>query len=328
VGRGCLEVGGVVRYAAVFPGQGSQGVGMGCDAATHSPSARALFERAAEVLGYDLLTLQRVGPEDRLRETEYSQPAIFVTNLALYEAVQSEVRPVVTAGHSFGEICSLVIARSLDFDEALRIVNERAKAMQAAAARKRGGMSAVLGLPAEQVRSVLERLAGENAGHVAMANFNSPTQIVISGDVAAVQAASQPMLDAGAKRVIPLNVSGAWHSVLMEPAVERLSAAVEKSHFRRPEFDVISNVDGRPYRDAQTIKENLVRSVVEEVRWHDTAECILTYDLDRVVEFGASNVLGALMRRMPNSPQVSVVSDSSGAEKLRGELQRATGAPA
>jgi [acyl-carrier-protein] S-malonyltransferase len=327
VGRGCLEVGGVVRYAAVFPGQGSQGVGMGCDAATHSPQARALFERAAEVLGYDLLTLQRVGPEDRLRETEYSQPAIFVTNLALYEAVQSEVRPVVTAGHSFGEICSLVIARSLDFDEALRIVNERAKAMQEAAARKRGGMSAVLGLPAEQVRSVLERLAGENAGHVAMANFNSPTQIVISGDVSAVQAASQPMLDAGAKRVIPLNVSGAWHSVLMEPAVERLSAAVEKSHFRLPEFDVISNVDGRPYRDAQTIKENLVRSVVEEVRWHDTAERILTYDLDRVVEFGASNVLGALMRRMPNSPQVSVVSDSSGAEKLRGELARATGAP-
>ncbi|MFZ1016372.1 MAG: ACP S-malonyltransferase [Candidatus Cybelea sp.] len=316
-----------MRYAAVFPGQGSQGVGMGCDAATHSPQARALFERAAEVLGYDLLTLQRVGPEDRLRETEYSQPAIFVTNLALYEAVQSEVRPVVTAGHSFGEICSLVIARSLDFDEALRIVNERAKAMQEAAARKRGGMSAVLGLPAEQVRSVLERLAGENVGHVAMANFNSPTQIVISGDVSAVQAASQPMLDAGAKRVIPLNVSGAWHSVLMEPAVERLSAAVEKSHFRLPEFDVISNVDGRPYRDAQTIKENLVRSVVEEVRWHDTAERILTYDLDRVVEFGASNVLGALMRRMPNSPQVSVVSDSSGAEKLRGELARATGAP-
>lgn len=315
-----------MRYAAVFPGQGSQGVGMGCDAAAHSPSARALFERAAEVLGYDLLMLQRVGPEDRLRETEYSQPAIFVTNLALYEAVQSEVRPVVTAGHSFGEICSLVIARSLDFDEALLVVNERAKAMQAAAARQRGAMAAVLGLPAERVRAVLERVAGENLGHVAMANFNSPTQIVISGDAAAVQAASQPMLDAGAKRVIPLNVSGAWHSVLMEPAVERLSAAVEKSHFRLPEFDVISNVDGRPYRDAQTIKENLVRSVVEEVRWHDTAERILTYDLDRVVEFGASNVLGALMRRMPNSPQVSVVSDGAGAEKLRGELQRATGA--
>ncbi|HEY4432960.1 MAG TPA: ACP S-malonyltransferase [Candidatus Cybelea sp.] len=319
-------MGGLVRYAAVFPGQGSQGVGMGCDAATNSPAARALFERAAEVLGYDLLTLQRVGPEDRLRETEYSQPAIFVTNLALYEAVRSDVRPVVTAGHSFGEICSLVIAHSLEFDEALRIVSERAQAMQAAAARKRGGMAAVLGLPAEQIRAVLERLAAENVGHVAMANFNSPTQIVISGDAAAVGAAAQPMLDAGAKRVIPLNVSGAWHSVLMEPAVERLSAAVDQSRFRLPEFDVISNVDGCVYRDVQTIKENLVRSIVEEVRWHDTAERILTYELDRVVEFGANNVLGALMRRMPNSPQVSVVSDSSGVEKLRAELQRATGA--
>jgi [acyl-carrier-protein] S-malonyltransferase len=220
----------------------------------------------------------------------------------------------------------LVIARSLEFDEALRIVRERAKAMQSAAARKGGGMSAVLGLSAGQVRAVLERFAGENVGHVAMANFNSPTQIVISGDLAAVAAAAQPMLDAGAKRVIPLNVSGAWHSTLMEPAVERLAAAVAKSHFRLPEFDVISNVDGRAYRDVETIKENLVRSIVEEVRWHDTAERLLTYELDRVVEFGASNVLGALMRRMPNSPQVSVVSDSSGVEKLRAELARETGA--
>ncbi|HEY2475897.1 MAG TPA: ACP S-malonyltransferase [Candidatus Cybelea sp.] len=313
-------------YAAVFPGQGSQCMGMGCEVAESSRAARALFTRAAGVLGYDLLGLQRAGPEEKLRETEYSQPAIFTTNLALYEAVHSDVRPVVTAGHSFGELCSLVIARALEFDEALRIVNERAKAMQSAAARKRGGMSAVLGLSAEQVRAVLKRFAGENAGHVAMANFNSPTQIVISGDLAAVAAAAQPMLDAGAKRVIPLNVSGAWHSILMEPAVEHLAAAVAQSHFRLPEFDVISNVDGRAYRDVETIKENLVRSIVEEVRWHDTAERLLTYELDRVVEFGASNVLGALMRRMPNSPQVSVVSDSGGVEKLRAELARETGA--
>jgi [acyl-carrier-protein] S-malonyltransferase len=299
---------------------------MGCDAAACAPAAQQLFDRAAAVLGYDLLALQRVGPEERLRETEFSQPAIFVTNLALYEAVQSEARPVVTAGHSFGEICSLVIAGALEFEEALRIVNERAKAMQAAASRKRGGMSAVLGLAAEHVRPVLERLAGEDVGHVAMANFNSPSQIVISGDVAAVQAATQPMLDAGAKRVIPLNVSGAWHSVLMEPAVERLRTVVDRSHFQLPQFDVISNVDGRPYRDVETIKANLVRSVVEEVRWHDTAERILTYELDRVVEFGASNVLGALMRRMPGSPPIAVVSDGAGAEKLRNELQSGTGA--
>jgi [acyl-carrier-protein] S-malonyltransferase len=321
-----------MRFAAVFPGQGSQCVAMGCDIAANSRAARGIFERAAAVLGYDLLELQREGPEERLRETEYSQPAVFTTNVALYETV-GEGEPVVTAGHSFGELCSLVVARSLEFEEALRIVNERAKAMQDAAQRARGGMSAVLGLEAAQVRDVLEQLQSANVGRVSMANFNSPTQIVISGDLAAVQAATQPMLAAGAKRVVPLNVSGAWHSSLMEPAVERLAAVVERSHFAMPEFDVISNLDGQPYRDVATIKANLVRSVVEEVRWHDTALRLLSYDLDRVVEFGASGVLGPLMKRMlaglaPGAkvPAVSVVSDFAGVEKFRIEIERSTGA--
>lgn len=316
-----------LRWAAVFPGQGSQGVGMGCDVAEHSSQARAIFDTANGVLGYDLLSLQRNGPEEKLRETEYSQPAIFTTNLALYAAVESPLDPVVTAGHSFGEICSLVAAHSLEFEEALRIVNERGKAMQEAANLNRGGMSAVLGLEAPAVRAVLERVQNDRDGHVALANFNSPTQIVISGDLAAVQAATQPMLDAGAKRVVPLNVSGAWHSVLMKPAVERLGAAVARSHFAMPQFDVISNVDGEPYRDVDTIKANLVRSVVEEVRWHATAERLLQYDVDLVVEFGASNVLGALMKRMPGAPKsVLVVSDFSGAQKLRAEIESSMGA--
>jgi [acyl-carrier-protein] S-malonyltransferase len=316
-----MEMGGVMRFAAIFPGQGSQSIGMGCDVAANSAAARAIFDRAATVLGYDLLELQRRGPEERLRETEYSQPAIFTTNIALYESARGEVEPVVTAGHSFGEICSLVVAHSLQFEEALRIVNERAKAMQDAAQRARGGMAAVLGLELSQIGQVLERLRGANRGHVATANLNSPTQIVISGDLEAVRAATEPMLAAGAKRVVPLNVSGAWHSVLMEPAVERLASAVEKSHFGLPRFDVISNVDGKPYRDIATIKANLVRSIVEEVRWHDTALRLLTYRLERVVEFGASNVLGALMRRMPGAVTVNVVSDSAAARQLREDIE-------
>src|SRR5580692_159568 len=313
-----------MRFAAVFPGQGSQCVAMGCDVAANSGAARAIFDRAAAVLGYDLLELQREGPEDVLRETEYSQPAIFTTNVALYDAVGNDVEPVVTAGHSFAELCSLVIARSLEFEEALRIVNERAKAMQDAAQHARGGMSAVLGLEAEQVREVLRQLEIANVGRVSMANFNSPTQIVISGDLDAVQAATQPMLAAGAKRVVPLNVSGAWHSVLMEPAVERLAAVVERSHFSMPQFDVISNLDGRPYRDVPTIKANLIRSVVEEVRWHDTAQRLLSYGLDRVVEFGAGGVLGPLMKRMPLAPAVTVVSDFAGVAKFRVVIDRST----
>jgi len=312
-----------MRIGVVFPGQGSQCVGMGCDIALHSEKARATFDRAAELLGYDLLALQARGPEERLRETEYSQPAIFTTNLALYRAAGEGFAPIVTAGHSFAELCSLVIAESLDFDQALHIVSERGKAMQAAAQRARGGMSAILGLEAEQVRGILR---GEGLTHVALANFNSPTQIVISGDLDEVEAAGAAMLAGGAKRVVPLNVSGAWHSPLMEPAVERLARAVEASRFTLPRFDVISNVDGRPYRDTETIKSNLIRSVVDEVRWHDTAERLLSYSLDLIVEFGAGGVLGALMKRMSVAPPAMIVSDSAGIARLRSVIEGAASA--
>jgi [acyl-carrier-protein] S-malonyltransferase len=324
VGRRCVALGGVgkqpMRIAAVFPGQGSQSLEMGCDVAAHSPRARALFKRAAALLGYDLLALQRQGPEEKLRETQFSQPAIFTTNLALYEAVGPVIAPVATAGHSFAELCSLVIARSLAFDDALRIVDARGKAMQAAAQRARGGMSAILGLEAEQVLEVLA-CAGD-IGRVSLANYNSPTQIVISGELGAVQAAAQAMLDAGAKRVIPLNVSGAWHSALMEPAIEPLRAAVDRAAFSLPLFDVISNVDGRPYRDVETIKASLVRSVTDEVRWHATAQRLLTYGLDLVVEFGAGGVLTGLMKRMPGAVPTTVVSDFGTARALRASLER------
>jgi len=310
----------MTRVAAVFPGQGSQGVGMGCEVAAHSRAARSIFDRAAAVLGYDLLALQRDGPEEKLRETEFSQPAIFTTNLALYGAASNGWQPVVTAGHSFAELCSLVIARALGFEDALRIVAERGRAMQAAAQHVRGGMSAILGLEAGQVRGVLERR--HDRGRVALANFNSPTQIVISGELDAVQAAGQAMLDAGAKRVVPLNVSGAWHSELMEPAVGPLAAVVEASRFAIPAFDVISNVDGRPYRDVETIKSNLIRSVVDEVRWHDTAVRLLTYQPELIVEFGASGVLSALFKRVEGAPSAMVVSDLAGIEKFRGSLEK------
>ena len=321
MGRRGLALDRLMRLAVVFPGQGSQCVGMGCDIAAHSLPARATFERASKLLGYDLLELQREGPEGQLRETEFSQPAIFTTNLALYNAAGAAVAPVVTAGHSFAELCSLVIASSLDFDAALHIVSERGKAMQAAAQHTRGGMSAILGLDAAQVRAVLESV--RDRGRVGLANFNSPTQIVISGELDAVARVGQAMLEAGAKRVVPLNVSGAWHSELMEPAVARLRAAVEAASFAMPAFDVISNVDGRPYRDVETIKVNLIRSVVDEVRWHDTAERLVGYDPEMIVEFGASGVLSALMRRMSGTAPTVLVSDFAGVEKLRSAIEGA-----
>jgi [acyl-carrier-protein] S-malonyltransferase len=308
-----------MRIGAVFPGQGSQVVGMGVDVAEQSPPAAALFERARAVLGYDLLEFQRRGPEERLRETQYSQPAIFVTNVALYDAA-GEAPIVVSAGHSFAEFCSLYAAHALSFEDALLIVNERAKAMQDAADIAPGAMSAVLGLDAESVRHVVEEMRASSGRCIQLANFNSPTQIVISGDRDAVIAAGDAMFAAGAKRVVPLNVSGAWHSQLMDPATERFSAAVEKAAISMPRFDVISNVDAEPYRSVETIKENLVASISHEVRWHETAERLLQFELDLIVEFGASAILGPLMRRMERAPQVLVVSDMTGVRRLRETL--------
>lgn len=309
------------RVAVIFPGQGSQVVGMGVDAVNRSHAAAQCFERAASVLGYDLLALQRTGPEEKLRETQYSQPSIFATNVALYYAVGEVLQPAVSAGHSFGEFCSLTIAGSLAFEEALSIVDQRGKAMQYAAEQAPGGMSAILGMNAEKIREITERVRQETGERVHLANFNSPTQIVISGDLHAVQIAGDALMEAGAKRVVPLNVSGAWHSGLMDPAVARFAPAVENGNFQMPRFDVVSNVDAEPYRDVESIKRNLVRSITDEVRWHDTALRLLSYGLDLVVEFGASPVLGPLMKRLPNAPQVMNVTDYAGVEKLRAVLE-------
>lgn len=318
MGRRHMEVGCItMRVAVIFPGQGSQVVGMGVDVAQHSPRARELFERANGILGYDLLELQRNGPEEKLRETQFSQPAIFATNVALYFAVGDALKPVATAGHSFGEFCSLTVSGALSFEDALRVVDERGKAMQFAAEQAPGGMSAVLGMDSARIRAVVDAIKAERGGRLQLANFNSPSQIVISGDLFAVQAAGDALLEGGAKRVVPLNVSGAWHSELMQPAVERFAGAVNGANFRMPAFDVVSNVDAQPYREIETIKRNLVRSITDEVRWHDTAEKLLSYNLDLVVEFGASPVLGPLMKRLPNAPQAVNVSDWGGIQKLQ-----------
>jgi [acyl-carrier-protein] S-malonyltransferase len=295
---------------------------MGVDVGEHSDAARRCFASAADVLGYDLLALVREGPASVLRETVYSQPAIFTTNVALYDAVGEVLRPQVTAGHSFAEFCSLVAAGALTFADALRIVDDRAKAMQAAAQQAPGAMAAVLGFELDRIREIVDATRDNTRARVQLANLNSPTQIVISGDCTAVQTACDAMLAAGAKRIVPLNVSGAWHSELMASAMEPFRAAVDNGAFHRPKFDVISNVDAQPYRDVETIKQNLVRSIVQEVRWHDAAQRLLSYRLDLVVEFGASSILGPLMRRMERAPRTLTVSDYGGVEKLRALIEQ------
>lgn len=309
-----------MRVGVVFPGQGSQVAGMGVDVAKAYPAADALFRQAKSTLGYDLLELCASGGEEKLRETRYSQPAIFVTNLALAAAVGDALAPVVSAGHSFAEYCSLTMAGALSFETALGLVNQRGLAMHRAAEVTRGAMSAVLGLDDQKLREAVATAIARGAGRVQLANFNQPGQVVISGDENAVRVAGELALEAGAKRVVALNVSGAWHSVLMEPAQTEFAKHVADAPIVLPKFTVISNVDAKPYTSVEQIKANLIRSVTDEVRWHDAALAMIAVGIDLIVEFGASAVLAPMMKRVAGAPKALHVGDAAGVEKLRALL--------
>jgi [acyl-carrier-protein] S-malonyltransferase len=309
-----------MRLGVIFPGQGSQVVGMGGALVERFDVARELFARAERILGYDLHAIVRDGPEERLRETQYSQPAIFVVNYALAVAAGSDLPVAASAGHSFAEFCSLTLAGALEFDDALGLVAQRGLAMQATADEEPGAMAAVLGLDPDALRGAVATARSEGAGRVQLANFNAPGQIVISGDRVAVARAGELAAAAGAKRVVPLNVAGAWHSELMSPARERFKPYVEAVPLRMPRFPVISNVDAQPYGSIEMIRENLIRSVTEEVLWYATAERLVAEKLDRIVEFGGSAVLAPLMRRVPNAPPATFVGDDKAVEALRSSL--------
>ena len=313
-----------MRVGIVFPGQGSQTVGMGVDAARAFPGAASAFAAAKVVLGYDLLALCEHGPEEKLRETRYAQPAIFVTNVALARAVGDVLEPVVSAGHSFGEFCSLTLAGALTFESALQLVAERGLAMHRAAGLAQGAMAAVLGLAPDALRAAVAKTVERGAGRVQLANFNAPGQIVISGDAEAVRVAGELAMEAGAKRVVPLNVAGAWHSTLMNPAKEEFAPHVMATTVMPPKFTVISNVDAKPYADVEQIKTNLIRSVTDEVLWHDVALAIVAMQVDLVVEFGASAVLAPMFKRVDGAPKAMAVSDAAGVEKLRALLSPAS----
>jgi [acyl-carrier-protein] S-malonyltransferase len=326
VGRNRLALGReeeVMRVGVIFPGQGSQGVGMGVEVAEAYPASMECFRNAKQVVGYDLFAICKNGPESTLLETRYAQPAIFVTNIALYAAVRDVLSPVVSAGHSFGELCSLMIADALSFEAALALVNERGLAMHRAAQITKGSMAAVLGLDPQALRMAVAKTVTQGAGRVQLANFNAPGQIVISGDAEAVRVAGELATEAGAKRVVMLNVAGAWHSTLMDSAGHEYASKVESAPISMPKFTVISNVDAKPYAGVPKIRENLVRSVTDEVLWHETALAMVGMNLDLIVEFGSAPVLSPMMKRIDGAPKAMTVSDVAGVKKLRAMLETA-----
>jgi len=310
----------MATLGVVFPGQGSQTRGMGVDAARAFPAARDCFDRASGVLGYDLLRLCEQGTDDELRETRVSQPAIFTANVAIYRAVESlGLAPVVSAGHSFGEYCSLTIAGSMTFESAVALVNERGIAMGAAADLAPGAMAAIIGFDQQRVEELCAQARRASRARVDVANINAPVQIVVSGDVVGVQAACDLAREGGAKRVVTLNVSGAWHSELMASAVPAFAKHIEAAAISLPSFAVISNVELTAYSSIEQIKRCLIRSLSARVRWHETALALVARRPDVIVECGAIRVLAPMMGRIEgvDGNRVFHVADTAGLAKLR-----------
>jgi [acyl-carrier-protein] S-malonyltransferase len=290
--------------AIVFPGQGAQTVGMAGDWVDAHPEAAALFARAAGILGYDLLGLCREGPAEKLNATSVSQPAILVTSLAALEVLRGrEGNPLaatrITAGLSLGEYTALVFAGVLGFDDAVRLVDVRGRAMQECAEQRPGAMVAVLGMDREPLTTLCNEHRGGEVLEVA--NVLCPGNIVVSGSAAACRRLEAAALAAGAMKCVPLEVAGAFHTSLMQPAVERLAAALAETSFRPPRIPVVSNVDARPHTDPDEIRGLLARQVVGVVEWNASMAYVLSTGVRSVWEVGPGRVLRGLMRRIDRS---------------------------
>lgn len=289
------------KIAFLFPGQGAQTVGMGAALAESLPAARKLYDRANEILGYDLARLCFEGPAESLDSTIHSQPALFVTSLAALECLRHDAPEVVlsceaAAGLSLGEYTAMVFAGVFDFETGLRLVQERGAAMQDAADATPSGMVSILGLEREQVAALVEQARG--ADTLEVANLLCPGNIVVSGTNAACERAAELAPAAGAMKAVPLAVAGAFHTRIMQPAVERLAAALGHVPMRRPSLPVISNVDARPHDDPDEIRELLIRQVVQPVRWEDSMRYLLESGFDQFYEVGPGRVLRGLLRRI------------------------------
>ncbi|CAH1000254.1 Malonyl CoA-acyl carrier protein transacylase [Neolewinella maritima] len=287
--------------AYVFPGQGAQFTGMGQSLYDLSGQAKALFEQANDVLGYSLSDVMFTGTEEALRETKITQPAIFVHSIIAYLTAEVPPAPDAVAGHSLGEFSALVAAGVLSFPDALRLVSKRALAMQAAAEAEAGTMAAVLGLD----DAMIEAACAELADVVVPANYNSPGQLVISGSVAGIEAATKVLTDLGARRVLPLPVGGAFHSPLMAPAREQLREAIETTRFDPAVCPVYQNIDAAASLDPTEIKEKLIAQLTGAVRWTQTIECMLAAGIDRFVEVGGKGgILAGLIRKVDRKTPV------------------------
>lgn len=283
-----------MKKAYVFPGQGAQFVGMGKDLYDNNEEAKALFEKANDILGFRITDLMFNGTEDDLKQTKVTQPAIFLHSVILAKSLGDEFQPDMVAGHSLGEFSALVAAGALSFEEGLKLVSKRAQAMQKACEANPSTMAAVLALPDEKVEEICASI-----GHVvAPANYNCPGQLVISGSHEGIDEACEKLLAAGAKRAMKLKVGGAFHSPLMASAEKELAEAIEAAEIKAPVCPVYQNVDGKPHTDPKEIKENLVKQLTAPVRWTQDIQAMIADGATEFIELGPGAVLQGLVKKI------------------------------
>lgn len=287
--------------AFVFPGQGAQFVGMGKDLYENNAEAKAMFEKANEVLGFRITDLMFEGTEEDLKQTKVTQPAVFLHSVILAKTLDEEFKPDMVAGHSLGEFSALVAAGCLPFEQGLKLVETRALAMQKACEATPSTMAAIIGMPDEKVEEICATIEGV----CIPANYNSPGQVVISGTFEAIEAACAKFKEAGAKRALPLKVGGAFHSPLMESAREELAKAIAEANFSEPICPIYQDVDAKPHTNPEEIKENLVKQLTAPVRWSQIMAQMKEDGMTEAVEVGPGKVLQGLIGRTYRDVTVS-----------------------
>lgn len=283
-----------MKHAYVFPGQGAQFTGMGKNLYDENSLAKEYFEQANEILGFRITDIMFSGTADDLKQTKVTQPAIFLHSVILFQ-ITPDLLPEMVAGHSLGEFSALVANKVLSFEDGLRLVAKRAAAMQRACEINPSTMAAVLGLDDAKVEEICAEFKDEV---VVAANYNCPGQLVISGSLKGIAEACERMKAAGAKRALPLQVGGAFHSPLMEPAKEELAAAIEQTHFNNPTCPVFQNVDAMPYIEPAVIKQNLINQLTSPVRWTQTVQKMVEHGATHFTEVGPGNVLQGLVKKI------------------------------